>query len=126
MEVLSTICSRQKNENAEMLPARTRYAGSHIRKVEVLASVEGKPFYILSGKYGLLHANELVPNYDYYLGLDAVPQLATLIASQLRNNRISKIKFYSEGKQTWKVYENSMHRACLMSEVPIDIIALND
>ena len=64
---ICTICSREKLEDRGMLPARERYTGSHITRVEELAISTMSPFFILSGVYGLLTPDEPIPHYDHVL-----------------------------------------------------------
>ncbi len=62
---ICTLCSRDKNEEVGLLPARERYVSERIRNVERIANELGVPFYIVSGKFGLLQADELIPYYDH-------------------------------------------------------------
>jgi len=67
MKIAATICSRSKRSDASLLPARDRYTGEHVQRTATIADEFKTPFYILSGKYGLIEANTEIPTYDYYL-----------------------------------------------------------
>jgi hypothetical protein len=117
MKIAATICSRQKDENPELLPARERYTGEHIQKTETIAEESGLPFFILSGKYGLLPGEEEIPNYDYYLANEAIDALLKVVEGQLKKFNISEINFYTEGKESWIPYEFVLNKAANLTGV---------
>ena len=100
-----------------LLPASQRYIGEHIAKTEKIAKESALPFFILSGKYGLLPAGEKIQNYDYYLEMDAVDDLAKVVEAQLKEFDISEIAFYTEGKESWIPYETVLKKATDLAEV---------
>ena len=111
MVIAVTICSKHKDENTELLPARERYISEHIKKTEAIAEETGLPFYILSGKHGLLAAHEPVSNYDQYLELDAVDDLVVIVESQLRKLGVTEVDFYMEDKESWILYAATLKKA---------------
>jgi len=111
MKVIVTICSKHKNDEPELLPARERYTGDHIAKTEQIANESDLPFFILSGKYGLLAADEKVSNYDYYLEPEAINDLAKVVEGQLLKFGITEIEFYTKGKESWESYEIALRKA---------------
>ena len=107
--IACSVCSRQKNEDPDPLPARERYTGSHVRYVE---SVAKAPLYILSGKYGLLEANDPVEYYDYRLTDGDVSALVRVIGTQLEREGIQEVIFYSKSKTEWLPYRKALQIAC--------------
>lgn len=107
MKIVATICSRKKDPNTDLLSARLRYLGEHVGRVSAIAADTNTPFYILSGKYGLISADEKIPDYDYLLTEDAVEELSEMIAQQIREAGITEIAFYSESNPNWKPYEKA-------------------
>lgn len=108
MEIVATICSRKKREDAGLLPARERYAGEHIPVVGRIAHEAGKPLYILSGLFGLLHGDEGVELYDYLLPVEMVQPLSIRIATRLRAEGVTGIDFYTQSGDKWRPYESAM------------------
>ena len=120
MRVAVTICSRQKNEDVELLPACRRYTGEHIANTEKIAQELGLPFFILSGKYGLLPADEKIPNYDYHLETSTIDDLAEVMEEQLRKFNVNEIEFYTEGKESWIPYETALKKAAELASVTLN------
>ena len=108
MEVVATICSKEKLTDTKPLPANERYLGSHITFVKQVAEKRRLPFFIVSGVYGLISANEKIPYYDHLLIKSEVEALAEKIATQLKERGISVIHLYSKEKPNWKVYEEAL------------------
>jgi hypothetical protein len=111
MKAVVTICSRHKHESSQLLPARERYTGEHIKKAEKIAKELALPLFILSGKFGLLSADEKIPYYDYYLEMSAVDNLTNVVAIQLKALGISEVDFYKENKESWIPYETTLKKA---------------
>lgn len=107
MKVVATICSRKKSEDENLLPAQERYLGAHIEKVKRIAIEQDAPFYILSGLYGFMPADMLIPTYDYLLVESAVDPLITIVADQMKADGITEVLFYTEDNPNWQPY----HRA---------------
>lgn len=101
---ICTICSRAKNEVEGLLPARQRYLGSHIPHVEGRARQHGLPFFILSGVYGLLAAEEGISYYDHVLGAEEILALAFKVYRQLKHHALQELHFFTESHPSWKPY----------------------
>lgn len=110
MKVVATICSRKKDEAENLLPAYERYLGAHIDKVKHIAIEQGAPFYILSGLYGFIPADMLIPTYDYLLVDSAVDPLIAIVADQMKADGITEVVLYTEDNPNWQPY----HRAVEM------------
>ena len=106
-----SICSHEKREEEGLLPARERYLGSHIAKVEREASQEGLPFFILSGVYGLIPAEEGISYYDQSLTVVGVPFLTIKVHSQLRQYGLDAVHFFTKTKTSWEPYLEALKLA---------------
>lgn len=95
----------------ELLPAGDRYTGAHIATVKAVAHDSKNPFYILSGKYGLISEGTKIPCYDYYLEDNAVDALTHTVVEQIHRDKISEIEFYSEDKVSWAPYKRAIETA---------------
>jgi hypothetical protein len=115
--IVCSICSRVKSSDEGLLPARERYQGSHISKVEGEALKRGVPFFILSGLYGLLAAEEGVPNYDYLLTNADVLKLADKIQAQLYTHNVGVVYFHTKFKPQWEPYGEALSAACKAAKV---------
>ena len=102
--VVCSICSRAKRYNQELLPARQRYTGSHISKVEEVARQKEQPFFILSGRYGFVSADEAIPYYDHLLTREEVNALAMKVRFQLKTHGVTECHFYTKRKSNWEPY----------------------
>ena len=121
MNIAVTICSKHKDERSELLPARERYISEHIRKTEKIATDAGLPFFILSGKYGLVPVDELISNYDHYLEMEAVDDLVKVVALQLTEFSVSEVDFYMEDKESWIPYDMTLKKATDLADVVLRI-----
>ena len=117
MKIICTICSRAKREDAELLPAEERYTATHIKTVKEIAQKDGVPFYILSGKYGLISSQTKIPYYDYYLENSAVDELSERVSKQIQEVGITEINFYGEEKDSWLPYKNALEKGVKSSGI---------
>ncbi len=123
-EVICTICSREKDQNQGFLPAHKRYLGEHIGLTEAVAVSERRPFFILSGMFGLVKADRDLPYYDKRLEWEQVEELAARVAQQIVWHRIKTIRYYSEPKDSWAPYTQVLRNACEQSQVGLILQAL--
>jgi inosine/xanthosine triphosphatase len=124
--VVVSICSRQKDTDQKPLVAFERYTGSHVRLASEYALVQGLRFFILSGKHGLLHADELVEPYDHRLVAKEVPALGSRITEQLKRHNIGEVRFYTKRKPTWEPYYAALDQACAESKVHLIVRELDE
>jgi hypothetical protein len=111
MKCIATICSKKKDENTELLPAHLRYLAPHVEQTYNKAEGSNLPFYILSGKYGLIGGEEQIPYYDYYLEADKVEELSIKVAEQIEKEGITDMDFYFEDKESWAPYISTLEKA---------------
>ncbi len=117
MKVVCTICSRHKREDEALLAANLRYTSPHIGTTEEISKKWSLPFFILSGKCGLIPADEQIPYYDYYLKQDASDALAFFIANQIQLHGITQIDFYKEDKGSWAPYEHALKKEATLRKL---------
>lgn len=111
MELAATICSRQKDPDVTMMPAHRRYLGAHVAYARARARDMGLPFFVLSGKFGLLRDDDPVPYYDYRLGMHDVEWLARIVVAQYGGLRVTHVWFWHEAKESWGPYLKVMTTA---------------
>lgn len=102
MLIYSTYCSAGKKATNSPIPAVELYSSKRIAYVNELAHQNNTEFFILSGKFGLIHSKENINYYDHLLMPEEVETHAQLVTEQLKKNEISKIIFYT----------NSLERDC--------------
>lgn len=108
MKAIITVCSKRKDTSPGMLPAHKRYQGAHVERVRKIAEEQEIPFFILSGKHGLIPANKPVEYYDYRLDDQGVKTLIRLVKKQIGAFGITSIDFYTEGKLSWAPYRDAL------------------
>ena len=108
---ICSICSRAKKEDEGPLPAAQRYIGSHIAKVQKIAEEQRRPFFILSGVYGFVSAEEEIPYYDHLLVASEVGSLVTKIQAQLKQHGVEEVLFYTKNKPAWEPYLDALRQA---------------
>lgn len=118
MNVVATICSKEKNIDSELMPAHERYLGDHVRAARTVAEDSTLPLYILSGKFGLISGDDIIPDYDYYLEKET-EELINLVASQMQEAGISEIEFYHKDKEAWKPYASTLTSAARQAGVQV-------
>jgi hypothetical protein len=121
MTIAATICSRKKRADEGLIPAQDRYEGAHIQSTADRAAAAGVPFYILSGKLGLIEGRTAIPLYDYLLTEDAVPALVERITAQLHEADITAIDFYTEHNPNWLPYESALNQAAAAAGCTISV-----
>lgn len=112
MKLHITYCSKNKDRTRKDLPAIERYQSERIDKVKTLAEEKNEAFAILSGKYGLIKAQEEIPFYDELLRERNIPQLITGVKNFLKSNNIEKVIYHTkkvenERKPYFKLVKNA-------------------
>ena len=95
MRAYVTYCSAEKRRDAGDLPAIERYVSARIRAVAGRAARDGAAFFVLSGRLGLVAADDPVPWYDHRLADDEVDAMADRVAAALRDRRIHEGVFFA-------------------------------
>ncbi|MFA5966977.1 MAG: hypothetical protein WC805_00460 [Patescibacteria group bacterium] len=111
-KIVCTICSGHKSTLPGLIPAYLRYASSRIDLVHSISDQQKLPFFILSGKYGLINANQSIPYYDHLLLADEVEHLAEIVKVQLKGGNWKSIDFYVKTNDpAWKPYVEVITKA---------------
>ncbi len=119
-----TYCSAEKNLSEFPISAIDLYKSKRILEVFSNAETNNIRFIILSGKYGIISANEKIAYYDHLLIASEVESHADIIANQLKKLGISEIIFFSnflEKDKNLKPYHDCIKLACLRSSIPLSI-----
>lgn len=121
MEYICTTCCKEKRVDENPLPAIDRYLSPRIQFVFAESRRLNKPFIILSGKYGLLEADDKIPWYDKKLMAEEVDQLVPTLVAQLTQKGITKIIFCARPRTTpgWEPYYEAIERACAQLGIPL-------
>lgn len=117
MKIICTICSKHKDEIENLLQAQLRYTSAHIKATKKIAEELGLPFFVLSGKYGLIPGDEKIQNYDYYLEKSAIDSLSHTVKKQLQKYNITEINFYTKGEASWIPYEVTLQKGTELAGV---------
>jgi hypothetical protein len=116
MRIYCTTCSKEKTIDPEPIKAIDRYQSDRIKMVFEKAQIEGVDFRILSGKFGLLHANTPIVWYDQKLEMEAVPLLSTVVKEQLVADEITAIELFAKNPledKEWLPYTTLVEQVCL-------------
>jgi hypothetical protein len=100
MTYYCTYCSKNKNKTYVSRPAYLTYESKRINWLYNKSKIEGYPLLILSGKYGLINANDSIDYYDQLLVEENVTIHASLVEKQLAELTITKIIFFHQPLKT--------------------------
>ena len=125
MKIHATYCSADKSSAPGEIPAIERYTSRRIQWVNKRAQRHGEAFFILSGKHGLIKADEEIAYYDYLLTSDALNEHVQLLAQQLSTLGIQHVTFFTRPVRidpNILPYLKSIKEACRMSQVSLEIV----
>ena len=106
-----SICSKKKSEVDGLLPAGQRYLGTHIARAAEFAAQMKLPLYVMSGRYGFISVQELIPHYEHLLVPQEVLALSFKVYRQLRSLGIKEIHFFTKKKASWAPYREALEPA---------------
>ncbi len=118
--ILVTYCSRAKRRDKAELPAWQRYLSERVRGLVAKAREEGRGCLILSGKYGLIDAEESIPYYDHLLVSDEVERRVDIVVEQLRRHGVEAVEYHTvnpEEVAEVRPYRALIHQACVQAGV---------
>jgi len=122
MRAFCTYCSRHKRTDPGLLPASQRYQSTRIDAVYASARLVGAPFFILSGEFGLLAAEQPIPWYDHLLTSAEAPALAVKLATQLREAALAGLVYFTEPLGETPIvqpYHDALMAACAQLSLPV-------
>lgn len=120
-----TTCCKEKSKTPLPCPAIERYLDPRIRQVYAHSQADKTAFGILSGKYGLLHPDDLIDWYDKKLELSDIPDLLPLLLRQLKDQQVHTIHFFAKSPDVfpeWKPYCLIVEQA--VAELGIELVFL--
>ena len=123
-----TYCSADKHYSETLLPAIQLYNSVRINKVFEAAKKSTTPFLILSGKYGVVSANEKISYYDHLLKSSEIETHSDLISAQMMSMNITAIEFYMNSVKKDKniyPYLDCITKACAKASIKLKIIEEN-
>lgn len=129
MRVICTYCSASKDPAKGLLPAFKRYISQRIIQVQEIAESEGVGFCILSGKFGLVDWDQLLPLYDHLLLAEEVQQLADTVTHQLVKKNITRMEYYTRLPKVdpnVSQYASTIDVACRSAHVELRICILDE
>jgi hypothetical protein len=122
-----TYCAADKKPDPGFLPARIRYQSARIQQVFELSSAQNEGFGILSGEFGLLAADALIPWYDHLLTADEVAIHARKVEKTLEEWAVDEVIFYTRDlalDPNLKHYHDCIARACSALTLPLRIVLI--
>lgn len=128
MTVFSTYCSAEKKLDDSPLPAIQRYRSDRIKRIYSAALTCGVGFFILSGEFGLLKPNELIPYYDHLLAADEVEAHRFKVAEQIKQYGITQIIFFTlsvAADQKLEPYHASLRLACQTASIKLSFVEID-
>lgn len=94
MDIFCTYCSAQKDHAEGNLPVLQRYQSRRIAAVAAAAQSMGIGFMVLSGRFGMIGPEALVPWYDHLLQPNEVESISALAARQLTQAGVKRLLFW--------------------------------
>ncbi len=125
MKIHATYCSAEKSSAPREIPAIERYTSRRIQWVNQRAQRQGEAFFIVSGKHGLIKAEEEIAYYDYLLTNDALEEHIQLLSQQMSTLGIQRVMFFTRPVRidpNISPYLKSVEEACRLSQVSLDIV----
>lgn len=119
---LATTCAALKDTRPALLPAWQRYRSPRIAHLQQLAHARHLPFLILSGKLGLISAEESIPHYDHLLQLEEVPAMLPQVVAQLGAIGLAQLEFHHrplEHDPLLAPYLDLLDQACAQAGVEL-------
>ncbi len=117
-------CGTRKRKTSRLLPAIDRYDGPTFRVFRKHAPYVGNSITssVLSGRFGLISGDRLIPRYDRRLSIGTRENLIGLVHDQLKllldNTQPNRI-FISVGELYWPLLAEPLHREVPASKLTI-------
>lgn len=127
MDIFCTYCSALKDRAPGDLPVLQRYQSQRIRTVAATAETLVVGFAVLSGKFGLLQANNLIPWYDHLLQPNEVDSMSNLVSKQLTRLGTHRVLFWMrpiDQDPLLVPYLAVMQNACHLAGVELTVFNL--
>ncbi|QQS30533.1 MAG: hypothetical protein IPM47_06255 [Sphingobacteriales bacterium] len=122
-----TPCCKEKTTDLGLIPAILRYTDPRISEIYSLSLSKPASFGILSGKYGLIFAEEPIPWYDEVLTLETWRPLTATIKKQLKQFQASEVLYFAKNHhlhQSWEPYYLAIQISCQALNLPYVFIEI--
>lgn len=129
MRVYCTYCSASKDRSSGSVPAIKRYISERINQVFQMANTDKVGFYILSGEFGLVEPDQLLPLYDHLLTIGEIPDLAKKVAQQIRDKGITHLHYFTKAPRDEpqiQPYIKVIEQACTATHIQLEGTILPD
>lgn len=129
MTFYCTYCSKNKIKTCDSKPAHLIYKSKRISWLYNKSKKSGVQLLILSGKYGLINANDSIDYYDQILLEENIISHASLVEKQLSKLSISKIIFFHQPIVTdlnLSCYKRCIALACKNKNIKINFEEINN
>ena len=124
MLIFCTYCSAEKNRTDTPIAAIDLYKSTRIEAVHQMALHANRPFFIFSGKHGLIAPDQSIAWYDHLLRKESISKHAQFLAKQIQSLNISAIHFFSnlpENDPHLHTYIDCITTACKSCNIPIQV-----
>ena len=124
MLIYCTYCSAEKNQSKSNISAIDLYKSTRIANVFESACASGINMVILSGKYGIIPAQQEIKPYDHFLIAEEVYTHSDLVANQMKGLGITELIFFTnrvENDSNLKPYHTCIKKACKNAGVRLSI-----
>jgi hypothetical protein len=127
MRCYFTTCCAEKREDEKLLPAKERYQSERVKYVVSESERLNVPLLFLSGKYGVLDANDVIPWYDKALTEEDIKDLIPIVVAQLSDRDVTEITLFAMPRDTtgWGPYYAVIERACEELNIEIEYETVN-
>jgi len=112
----------KKREDEALLPAKQRYQSERVKYVVSESERLDVPLLFLSGKYGILDANDPIPWYDKALTEKEVDDFIPRVVEQLRDRDVTEMTLFARPRTTrgWGPYYAVIETACEELNITIE------
>ncbi len=115
MKIYCTTCCKEKKAITGKIAAIDLYLDQRIHSIYLQSIKDGFDFRILSGKYGLLRATDLIPWYDKKMEKEDIAHLLPIIMKSIERDKIDSIILFAKDPDLfadWFPYVEVIRLAC--------------
>ena len=113
--ILVTACGKKKESKPNK--AGILYKSTRIRFLYKRSKELGIPFYILSAKYGLINAEEIIAPYEMTMDENRCKNIFYYVVKKLFEMKPKKVLFYKGGSPA--IYYYCIEKACNLLDIKI-------
>lgn len=125
MKYICTYCSRKKSDFPRLIPAKERYSSDWVRNIEKIAKEKELPLLFISGKYGLIQAEELIPLYNLRFTDSLVPSIVKKSVGQVKKLNVTELIFYTKPQdEKLRPYYDVIKQICNQTGIKLSLVTL--